>query len=75
MPISTKVAEGIHEVDVIIAGAGTAGCVVAGRLAAADPELSTLLIEGGENNAGKEDVRNGAQLLEHLTPVSRTGKK
>lgn len=75
MPISTKVAEGIHEVDVIIAGAGTAGCVVAGRLAAADPELSTLLIEGGENNAGKEDFRNGAQLLEHLTPVSRTGKK
>lgn len=29
---------------------GSAGCVVAGRLAALDRNLTVLLIEGGENN-------------------------
>ncbi|KAG1741181.1 GMC oxidoreductase-domain-containing protein [Suillus lakei] len=43
------------EVDVIIAGGGPAalspkGCVVAGRLAYADPTLKVMLIEGGANN-------------------------
>ncbi|KAK5173083.1 uncharacterized protein LTR77_003205 [Saxophila tyrrhenica] len=88
MPISNKIAEGVEEVDVIIAGGqyilyialahinsrtgGTAACVVAGRLAAADPNLSILLIEGGENNHNLDSVRNGAQLIEHLQPTSRT---
>jgi len=39
-----------QEVDVIIAGGGPAGCVVAGRLAYADPDLKVMLIEGGTNN-------------------------
>lgn len=39
-----------EEVDVIIAGGGPAGCVVAGRLAYADPTLKVMLIEGGANN-------------------------
>ncbi|KAG1808623.1 GMC oxidoreductase-domain-containing protein [Suillus subaureus] len=39
-----------EEVDVIIAGGGPAGCVVAGRLAYADPTLRVMLIEGGANN-------------------------
>ncbi|KAG2136144.1 GMC oxidoreductase-domain-containing protein [Suillus cothurnatus] len=39
-----------EEVDVIIAGGGPAGCVVAGRLAYADPTLKIMLIEGGANN-------------------------
>ncbi|KAK0231261.1 GMC oxidoreductase-domain-containing protein, partial [Armillaria fumosa] len=39
-----------EEVDVIVAGGGPAGCVVAGRLAYADPTLKVLLIEGGANN-------------------------
>lgn len=39
MPVYNKIAHGIDEVDVIIAGGGAAGCVVAGRLAAADPEM------------------------------------
>ncbi|KAF8239921.1 alcohol oxidase [Tricholoma matsutake] len=38
------------EVDVIVAGGGPAGCVVAGRLAYADPNLKVMLIEGGANN-------------------------
>ncbi|ESK84078.1 alcohol oxidase [Moniliophthora roreri MCA 2997] len=39
-----------NEVDVIVAGGGPAGCVVAGRLAYADPNLKVMLIEGGANN-------------------------
>lgn len=38
------------EVDIIVAGGGSCGCVVAGRLAALDRNLKVLLIEGGENN-------------------------
>ncbi|KAJ7040472.1 GMC oxidoreductase-domain-containing protein [Mycena alexandri] len=39
-----------QEVDIIVAGGGPAGCVVAGRLAYADPSLKVMLIEGGANN-------------------------
>ncbi|KAJ8517833.1 hypothetical protein ONZ45_g5014 [Pleurotus djamor] len=39
-----------QEVDVIVCGGGPAGCVVAGRLAYADPTLKVMLIEGGANN-------------------------
>ncbi|KAJ7779226.1 GMC oxidoreductase-domain-containing protein [Mycena metata] len=39
-----------QEVDIIVAGGGPAGCVVAGRLAYADPTLKVMLIEGGANN-------------------------
>ncbi|KZT38402.1 alcohol oxidase [Sistotremastrum suecicum HHB10207 ss-3] len=38
------------EVDVVVAGGGPAGCVVAGRLAYADPNLQVMLVEGGSNN-------------------------
>lgn len=55
----------------IIAG-GIAGCVVAGRLAAADPELSILLIEGGENNAGKDTITHPALFPMNLMPQSKT---
>lgn len=35
-----------EEVDVIVCGGGPAGCVVAGRLAYADPNLKVMLVEG-----------------------------
>ncbi|KAF2205054.1 alcohol oxidase p68 [Delitschia confertaspora ATCC 74209] len=38
------------EVDIIVCGGGSTGCVVAGRLANLDHNLQVLLIEGGENN-------------------------
>ncbi|KAJ7227334.1 GMC oxidoreductase-domain-containing protein [Mycena pura] len=35
--------------DIIFAGGGTTACVVAGRLAAADPNLKILIIEAGQH--------------------------
>jgi len=72
MPISNKIAHGIEEVDVIICGGGVGACVVAGRLARADPSLSILVIEGGENNEGKETLIVPALWLANLLPTSST---
>ncbi|KAJ6510972.1 methanol oxidase [Mycena sanguinolenta] len=41
-----------QEVDVIVAGGGPSGCVVAGRLAYADPNLKVMLIEGKHYEGG-----------------------
>jgi choline dehydrogenase-like flavoprotein len=50
MPLYNALPLSLHEVDIIIAGGGSAGCIVAGRLAAADPTLHVLLVECGKNN-------------------------
>ncbi|KAI1503596.1 GMC oxidoreductase [Biscogniauxia marginata] len=71
MGLYTKLPETIDEVDVIIAGGGTTACVVAARLADADPELSILLIEGGPNNE-MPTVEYPAIFLAHLAPDSKT---
>ncbi|CAE6420515.1 unnamed protein product [Rhizoctonia solani] len=49
-----------QEVDVIVAGGGPAGCVVAGRLAKADPNLQVMLIEYGPNNIDDPTVSTPA---------------
>ncbi|KAF9777241.1 hypothetical protein IL306_004489 [Fusarium sp. DS 682] len=72
MGLYTKLASDITEVDVIIAGGGTAACVVAGRLAEADPNLSILLIEGGQDNRGNPSIENPVFFLDHLLPTSTT---
>ncbi|KAI9794817.1 MAG: hypothetical protein M1816_002945 [Peltula sp. TS41687] len=72
MTISTNPADVPSEVDVIIAGAGTAACTLAGRLAAADPSLSIVLIEGGRNNHNDPTITNPAMYLSHLVPSSNT---
>ncbi|PCH43107.1 GMC oxidoreductase [Wolfiporia cocos MD-104 SS10] len=61
-------------VDVIVAGGGTAGGVIAGRLAAADPTLSILVIEAGPPTY--EDLAHvqPARYLTHLLPESKTVK-
>ncbi|KAJ7157992.1 hypothetical protein C8R43DRAFT_1234424 [Mycena crocata] len=59
-----------QEVDIIVAGGGPAGCVVAGRLAYADPNLTVMLIEGGANNRDDPWVR---YLDEALTVLHLNG--
>jgi len=44
------------EVDIIVCGGGSCGCVVAGRLANLDHKLQVLLIEGGESNLNNPNV-------------------
>lgn len=51
---------------------GTAACIVAGRLAEADPSLSILVIEGGQDNRGVENIENPVFYLDHLLPTSKT---
>ncbi|KAI5844055.1 GMC oxidoreductase-domain-containing protein [Morchella snyderi] len=62
------------EVDVIVVGGGAAGCIVAGRLAQADPNLEILIVEGGKNNLNDPQVRRPAMFLSHLAPTSTTAK-
>ncbi|KAI1385460.1 GMC oxidoreductase [Hypoxylon trugodes] len=50
MGLYKKLATGLEEVDIIIAGGGTSGCIVAGRLAESNPDLSILVIESGPDN-------------------------
>ncbi|KAK0387532.1 hypothetical protein NLU13_3778 [Sarocladium strictum] len=71
MPSYTTLADGITEVDVILAGGGTAACIVAGRLAEADPGLSILVIESGPDNRGVESIENPVFFLDNLAPTSR----
>lgn len=51
---------------------GTAGCIVAGRLATADPNLSILVIERGQDNYNVPNITNPALFLSHLLPTSKT---
>ncbi|KAM6508342.1 hypothetical protein FALCPG4_018215 [Fusarium falciforme] len=51
---------------------GTAACVVAGRLAEADPSLSILLIEGGPDNKGVANIEHPVFFLDHLLSTSKT---
>ncbi|KAI0350351.1 alcohol oxidase-like protein [Trametes cingulata] len=60
--------------DIIVAGGGTAGCVLAGRLAAADPTLSILVIEAGPTTRDDPQHTQPARYLHHLRPESTTMK-
>jgi choline dehydrogenase-like flavoprotein len=41
-------------------------------LAEADPELSILVIEGGPDNRGVQNIENPVFFLDHLLPTSKT---
>ncbi|KAH9987565.1 alcohol oxidase-like protein [Russula vinacea] len=61
-----------EEYDIIIAGGGAAGCIVAGRLAAADPDLRILVLEAGPPTHNNPAHRQPARFLSHIAPGSRT---
>ncbi|KAK8080997.1 hypothetical protein PG997_008815 [Apiospora hydei] len=72
MPLYTQLPDEIKKVDVIVAGGGTAGCIVAARLAEANPALAVLVIEGGRNNADDPAVAHPLLFMSHLAPTSDT---
>lgn len=51
------------EVDIIVVGGGSAGCVSAGRLANLDHNLQVLLIEAGEDNLNNPQYVNITGVL------------
>ncbi|KAI5836378.1 alcohol oxidase-like protein [Schizophyllum commune Tattone D] len=60
------------EYDIVFAGAGTAACVAAGRLAAADPTLRILLLEAGAHTLGVAAHVEPYRFVTHLVPDSLT---
>ncbi|KAI1449099.1 alcohol oxidase-like protein [Annulohypoxylon stygium] len=72
MGLYTNLPDSMQEVDVIIAGGGTAACIVASRLSDADKNLSILVIEGGGNNYNDPTIVNPVFLFTHLMPTSKT---
>ncbi|KAK0110181.1 hypothetical protein ONS95_002832 [Cadophora gregata] len=74
MPLYNELPEGLIDFDIIIAGGGTAGCVVAGRLTTADPNLEILVIEGGPNNFHDPRIVNPGVALHNIFPGSTTAR-
>ncbi|TVY82378.1 Alcohol oxidase [Lachnellula suecica] len=74
MAIYTELPSNLQESDVVIVGAlvgGSAGCIIAARLADADPNLSVLVIEGGTNNFGEPLITNPGFLFVHTQPGNK----
>ncbi|KAN0140567.1 hypothetical protein V8E53_001776 [Lactarius tabidus] len=61
-----------EEYDIVIAGGGTAACVVASRLATADANLRILLLEAGPTTYNDPAHTQPVSFLNHLAPGSRT---
>ncbi|THU89985.1 alcohol oxidase-like protein [Dendrothele bispora CBS 962.96] len=58
--------------DIIFAGGGTAACLTAGRLAAADPNLKILILEAGEHTKDMPAHIQPARYFSHLASTSKT---
>ncbi|KAI9453456.1 alcohol oxidase-like protein [Lactarius psammicola] len=63
-----------EEYDIVIAGGGTAACVIAGRLAAADANLRVLLLEAGPTTYNDPLHTHPLNFLSHLAPNSHTAR-
>ncbi|KAI1323679.1 alcohol oxidase [Xylariaceae sp. FL0255] len=72
MGIPSNLTHDISTVDVVIAGGGTAGCIVAARLSEADPNLSILVLEAGPDGAGIPTVDYPAFFFSNILPDSKT---
>lgn len=58
--------------DIVFAGGGTAACITAGRLAAANPDLRILLLETGSHTDGLPQVNTPGFFMQNLHPNSTT---
>ena len=61
-----------HDSDRGLPIGGAAGCIVAGRLATADPDLRILVLEAGPPTHNNPAHRQPARYRSHLAPDSRT---
>jgi len=53
---------------------GTAGCVIASRLATAGPDLRILVLEAGPTTHNDPAHRHPTRYMTHLAPDSRTAR-
>ncbi|KAH7923954.1 alcohol oxidase [Leucogyrophana mollusca] len=60
------------EYDIIFAGGGTTACLVAGRLAAANPTLRILILEAGPHTKDVENHTLPSRCLENVEPGSNS---
>ncbi|KAL8380771.1 hypothetical protein RB595_005181 [Gaeumannomyces hyphopodioides] len=73
MGIFNRLPQDLEEVDVIIAGGGTAACVIAGRLAEElGPDLSILVIERGRDNFDVPHIIHPVFAPVNLLPEMKT---
>ncbi|KFZ25497.1 hypothetical protein V502_00021 [Pseudogymnoascus sp. VKM F-4520 (FW-2644)] len=63
-----------QEVDIIVAGGGAAGCVLAARIAKTHPNLEVVIVEGGISNEAHPQVVTPAIFLSNLVPGSTTAR-
>ncbi|KAI1458955.1 putative alcohol oxidase [Annulohypoxylon moriforme] len=71
MGLFTKLPDNIQEVDVILVGGGCTSCIIASRLSDADPKLSILVVESGQNNYELPVVVHPGFWFGHLTPGNK----
>ncbi|KAJ7772260.1 GMC oxidoreductase-domain-containing protein [Mycena metata] len=60
------------EYDLVFAGGGSAGCITAGRLAAAFPNLSILVLESGPATKNNKEHMQPGHLIAHVLPNAKT---
>ncbi|KAI9170836.1 Alcohol oxidase [Paramyrothecium foliicola] len=73
--IYTQIPGSLHEVDVIVAGGGTAGSVVAARLSDLVPSLSILVVERGPDNWQDPTVINPLFFMENILNMGATNPR
>ncbi|KAI5917755.1 putative alcohol oxidase [Camillea tinctor] len=70
--ISSELPSGLDEVDVIVVGGGTAGSIIAARLADADPQTTILVIEAGPDNYRTPTIIHPALYRANYGPQSNS---
>ncbi|XP_006459482.1 hypothetical protein AGABI2DRAFT_191450 [Agaricus bisporus var. bisporus H97] len=65
-------AEATKTYDIIFAGGGAAACIIAGRLAVADPALKILVLEAGPHSRNNHDHEQPARFFSALGRCGET---